>query len=76
VKPIDAVKACKRKATRQRDNWKARALALLNASEQAIVDLSVHPAGCVDYAWYENQCLEVAERLEDAVHTFKKGGEG
>jgi len=34
VKPIDAVKASKHKATRQRDNWKARALALMKANTE------------------------------------------
>jgi hypothetical protein len=45
--------------------------ALLDATEQAIVDLSVHPAGCAEWTWYENLCLEVAERLDNAVVAFK-----
>ena len=46
--------------------------ALLDAAEQAVVDLSVHPAGCVEWTWYENLCLEVAERLDNAVTAFKE----
>ena len=44
---------------------------LLDAVGQAIVDLSVHPAGCDDWRFYEQLCLEVADRLDIAYQTFK-----
>lgn len=44
---------------------------LLHSVEEAIVALSVHPAGCVEWTWYENLCLEVADNLENAVKVFK-----
>ena len=44
---------------------------LLAAVGQAIVDLSVHPAGCDDWQFYEQLCLEVADRLDAAYQDFK-----
>ena len=40
--------------------------ALSKAVQQAIVDLSVHPAGCKDWRFYEQLCLDVADRLNTA----------
>ena len=48
-----------------------RSDALLDAVGQAIVALSVHPAGCDDWRFYENLCLEVADRLDIAYQAFK-----
>jgi hypothetical protein len=44
---------------------------LLNAVEQAAVDLSVHPAGCTDWQYYEKLCLDVADNLDMAVVVYK-----
>ena len=44
---------------------------LLDAIGQAIVDLSVHPAGCDDWRFYEQLCLEVADRLNMAYQASK-----
>ena len=44
---------------------------LLESVEQAIIDLSVHPAGCEDWYFYEQLCLEVADRLEAAIKSSK-----
>ena len=44
---------------------------LLDAVGQAIVDLSVHPAGCDDWRFYEHLCLEVADSLDIAYQAFK-----
>ena len=40
---------------------------LLNAVRTAIVQLSVHPAGCEDWRYYEQLCLDVADRLMTAL---------
>lgn len=50
---------------------KGNAASLLDAVGQAIVDLSVHPAGCDDWRFYEQLCLEVADRLDIAYQAFK-----
>ena len=39
--------------------------------EKAIVDLSVHPAHCEDWTFYESLCIEVAGRLGDALESFR-----
>ena len=48
-----------------------RSDALLDAVGQAIVDLSVHPAGCDDWRFYEQLCLDVADKLDIAYQAFK-----
>lgn len=45
---------------------------LFAAIQQAIVDLSIHPAGMVDWHWYESLCLDVADRLEEAIDAVAK----
>ena len=45
---------------------------LLLVVNQSIIDLSTHPAGCHDWYFYEQLCLEVSERLEEAVIAFEK----
>ena len=49
---------------------------LLDAIGQAIVDLSVHPAGCDDWRFYEQLCLDVADRLDIAYQDFKASNAG
>lgn len=34
------------------------------------MDLSIHPAGCEDWRFYERLCLKVADRLDTAIVVF------
>jgi hypothetical protein len=44
----------------------------LDAVGRAIVDLSVHPAGCDDWRFYEQLCLKVADNLNTAHQEWKE----
>ena len=45
---------------------------LLDAVAVAIVELSVHPAGCEDWRFYEQLCLKTADKLNMAYQEWKE----
>ncbi len=55
-----------------KDHPGVRLNGLLDAVGEAIVDLSAHPAGCDDWRFYEQLCMEVADRLDAARSATEK----
>lgn len=48
---------------------------LLDAVAVAIIELSVHPAGCKDWRFYEQLCLKAADKLNTAYQEWKESND-